>query len=56
MVVTTLFDDKGEQTGVTIRTLHPTVEDREKHEAMGVVEDGDRPSTTWTNTWRNLQK
>jgi uncharacterized protein YndB with AHSA1/START domain len=38
MVVTTLFEDKGEQTGVTIRTLHPTEEDRKKHEAMGFVD------------------
>ena len=49
MVVTTLFDDKGEQTGVTIRTLHPTVEDREKHEAMG-VEAG------WASTLDNLDE
>jgi uncharacterized protein YndB with AHSA1/START domain len=49
MVVTTLFDDKGEKTGVTIRTLHPTVEDREKHEAMGVV-DG------WGSTLDNLDE
>jgi uncharacterized protein YndB with AHSA1/START domain len=49
MVVTTLFDDKGEQTDVTIRTLHPTVEDREKHEAMG-VEAG------WASTLDNLDE
>jgi len=47
MVVTTLFDDKGERTGVTIRTLHPTVEDLKKHEAMGVVEG-------WGSTLDNL--
>lgn len=47
MVVTTLFADKGEQTGVTIRTLHPTVEDKKKHEAMGVIEG-------WGSTLDNL--
>jgi uncharacterized protein YndB with AHSA1/START domain len=50
MVVTTLFDDKGEQkTGVTIRTLHPTAEDKKKHEAMGV-------ETGWASTLDNLDE
>lgn len=38
MVVTTLFEDLGSKTRVTIRILHASVEDRRKHEAMGVVE------------------
>jgi uncharacterized protein YndB with AHSA1/START domain len=37
LVVTTLFDEQGPKTLVTIRTIHGTVEDRKKHEAMGVV-------------------
>lgn len=38
MVVTTLFEDAGPgKTRVTIRVLHPTAEDKKKHEAMGVV-------------------
>lgn len=49
MVVTTLFDDRGETTDVTIRTLHPTVEDKKKHEAMG-VEAG------WASTLDNLDE
>lgn len=37
MVVTVLFEDAGPQrTRVTIRVLHPTPEDKKKHEAMGV--------------------
>ena len=38
MISTFLFDDLGERTKLTIITAHPTVEDREKHEAMGVVD------------------
>ena len=38
MVVTTLFDDMGARTKLTIIVAHPTVEDRKKHEAMGVVD------------------
>lgn len=38
MVSTFLFDDLGERTKLTLITSHPTVEDREKHEAMGVVD------------------
>lgn len=38
MIATTLFDDLGERTKLTIIVSHPTVEDREKHEAMGVVD------------------
>ena len=34
---TYLFDDLGERTKLTIIVSHPTTEDREKHEAMGVV-------------------
>lgn len=38
MVSTFLFDDLGERTKLTIITSHPTVEDKKKHEAMGVVD------------------
>lgn len=38
MVTTYLFDDLGKRTKLTLITSHPTVEDKEKHEAMGVVE------------------
>ena len=39
MISTFLFDDLGQQrTKLTLITSHPTVEDREKHEAMGVVD------------------
>lgn len=38
MVLTCLFEDIGEHTRVTLRISHPTLEDRRKHEAMGVVE------------------
>lgn len=34
--VTTLFEDRGTMTRVVIKTLHATVEDRKKHEEMGV--------------------
>ena len=37
MISTFLFDDLGERTKLTSITSHPTVEDRKKHEAMGVV-------------------
>jgi uncharacterized protein YndB with AHSA1/START domain len=38
MVQTHLFDDLGARTKVTIITSHPTLEDKKKHEAMGVVD------------------
>lgn len=38
MVNTTSFDDAGGQTKVTISIMHRSVEDRKKHEEMGVVE------------------
>ena len=38
MVTTYLFDDLGERTKLTLITSHPTVEDKQKHEAMGVVD------------------
>lgn len=38
MVTTYLFYDITERTKLTIITSHPTVEDKKKHEAMGVVE------------------
>ena len=37
MISTFLFDDLGEQTKLTVLIAHPTVEDRKKHEDMGVV-------------------
>jgi uncharacterized protein YndB with AHSA1/START domain len=37
IVVTETFDDLGSQTRLTLRIAHRTVEDRRKHEAMGVV-------------------
>ena len=37
MVVTTLFEDAGDTTRVTIRVLHDSAEDKAKHDAMGVV-------------------
>lgn len=38
MVVTYLFEDLGKRTKLTLITTHATVEEREKHEKMGVVE------------------
>lgn len=38
MVVTTTFEDEGTGTKLTIRIMHASVEDRRKHEAMGVGE------------------
>lgn len=37
MVMTILFEDLGDQTKLTLHILHPTVEERRKHEEMGVV-------------------
>ncbi len=38
MVVTTIFEDEGtDKTKVTVRIMHPTAEERRKHEEMGVV-------------------
>ena len=37
MVTTALFDDLSDKTKLTLIISHPTVEDRKKHEAMGVV-------------------
>jgi predicted lactoylglutathione lyase/uncharacterized protein YndB with AHSA1/START domain len=37
MVCTTVFEDAGPHTKLTITITHPTAEDRAKHEAMGVV-------------------
>ncbi len=37
LVVTCLFEDLGGKTRLTIRIMHATVEDRRKHEAMGVL-------------------
>ena len=38
MISTFLFDDLGARTKLTVITAHPTVEDRKKHEEMGVVD------------------
>ncbi|TWT46692.1 SRPBCC family protein [Botrimarina hoheduenensis] len=37
MVTTTLFEDVGGRTRVTIRIAHPTIEDRDRHDDMGVI-------------------
>jgi uncharacterized protein YndB with AHSA1/START domain/ketosteroid isomerase-like protein len=37
IVATALFEDHGKQTKLTLIVSHATVEDRKKHEAMGVV-------------------
>lgn len=37
IVVTTLFEDLGDKTRLTLRILHATAEDRRKHEEMGVI-------------------
>src|SRR5688500_12897628 len=37
MVITALFDDLGKRTKLTLITSHPTIEEKKKHEAMGVV-------------------
>lgn len=49
MVSTFLFDDLSARTKVTIVTSHPTLEDKAKHEAMGVV-DG------WNSTLDKLEE
>ncbi len=38
MVVTAIFEDVGTRTRLTLRIAHPSVEDRRKHEDMGVVQ------------------
>jgi uncharacterized protein YndB with AHSA1/START domain len=38
MVVTTRFEDHGSGTQLSVRMAHPSADDREKHEKMGVVE------------------
>jgi uncharacterized protein YndB with AHSA1/START domain len=37
LVATAVFDDLGTRTRLTLTTSHATVEDRKKHDAMGVV-------------------
>ena len=49
MVTTALFDDLSDKTKLTLIISHPTVEDRKKHEAMGVV-DG------WNSTLDKLEE
>ena len=38
MIVTALFDDLGDRTKLTLITSHPTLEEKKKHEEMGVVD------------------
>lgn len=38
MIVTALFDDLGQRTKLTLITSHPTLEEKKKHEEMGVVD------------------
>ena len=38
MILTALFDDLGQSTKLTLITSHPTLEEKNKHEAMGVVD------------------
>jgi uncharacterized protein YndB with AHSA1/START domain len=38
MVMTILFEDLGLQTKLTLHILHPTFEERRKHEEMGVID------------------
>jgi len=37
IVVTAIFEDSGNNTRLTLRIMHATVEDRRRHEEMGVV-------------------
>lgn len=37
MVLTAIFEDLGHQTRLTLQIVHPTVEEKRKHEEMGVV-------------------
>ncbi|MEX0886715.1 MAG: SRPBCC family protein [Phycisphaeraceae bacterium] len=37
IVATTIFEDIGDKTRITVRIAHPNAEERAKHEAMGVV-------------------
>ena len=37
MILTALFDDLGQRTKLTLITSHKTVEDKKKHEEIGVV-------------------
>jgi len=37
MISTAVFDDLGDRCRLTLTVSHPTIEDRKKHEAMGVV-------------------
>ena len=56
MVTTALFDDLSDKTKLTLIISHPTVEDRKKHEAMGVV-DGWNSSLDKANEYiTTLQK
>lgn len=38
MVLTAVFEDLGPKTKLTLRIVHESVEDRKKHEEMGVIE------------------
>ncbi|MFN2134656.1 MAG: SRPBCC domain-containing protein [Candidatus Promineifilaceae bacterium] len=47
MVTTTLFEDVNGRTKVTIQIAHPTLDDKRKHEEMGVI-------AGWESTLDNL--
>jgi uncharacterized protein YndB with AHSA1/START domain len=38
IVVTTLFEELGDKTKLTLRIMHRTAEDKKKHQDMGVIE------------------
>ena len=43
-----MFEEAGEETDVTVRISHPTLEERQHREAMGVV-------TGWNSTIDQLE-
>lgn len=49
LLVTTVFEDLGDETAVTITFTHPTEEDKAKHEKMG-VDHG------WNSSFEKLDK
>ncbi|WP_323353125.1 hypothetical protein [Leptolyngbya sp. CCNP1308] len=49
-VATILFDDLGNQARLTRQILPLTVEERRKHEALGVISSGGTlPSSAWAS-------
>jgi uncharacterized protein YndB with AHSA1/START domain len=49
LVVTAVFEDLGERSRLILTTSHATVEDRKKHEAMGVV-------AGWTSSFDKMDE